>query len=142
MSTDDTKKLPEGFDIIIARLDSFEQNVTTRLDGFENRLDGLEKRIDSFEQTVTERMDSFEQRLSALEDKVDARLQETRPIWEAVQTQVAELKETVTDLKETTEKGFRRINHRLEVISGDINLVRADLHDHEGRLEKLEGPHQ
>ena len=135
MSTDDTRKLPEGFDVIIARLDSFEQSVTTRLDGFE-------KRIDSFEQTVTERMDSFEQRLTALEDKVDARLQETRPIWEAVQTQVAELKETVTDLKETTEKGFRRINHRLEVISGDINLVRADLHDHEGRLEKLEGSHQ
>jgi hypothetical protein len=70
-------------------------------------------------------------RLSSLEQKVEERLYDTRPLWEGVQAQLTELKTEV-------EKGFRTVARRLDIISGDINQVRADLHDHESRLEGLE----
>lgn len=38
-------------------------------------------------------------RLTTLEDKVDARLRETRPIWEAMQADLRDVKGTVTTFK-------------------------------------------
>ncbi|MCI0485022.1 MAG: hypothetical protein L0229_00200 [Blastocatellia bacterium] len=124
MSTDDTRKLPEGFDIIIARLDSFEK----RMDSFEQN---VATRLDSFEQAVTARMDSFEQRLTALEEKADRQVIETRPIWERA---LAEIAETRAEMG----KGFRNVERRLEIVSSDINQMRASLRDLEDRLDKLD----
>jgi hypothetical protein len=81
---------------------------------------------------ILARLDSIDSRLGALEQKVEERLYDTRPLWEGVQAQLTELKSEV-------DKGFRTVARRLDVISGDINQVRADLHDHESRLEGLEG---
>ena len=57
-SKDSAPMLPESLEPLIARLDSFEQKVTARLDGFEKRLD------------------SFEERLTALEEKGDNKARE------------------------------------------------------------------
>jgi hypothetical protein len=68
----------------------------------------------SFEERVFARFDALDARIAALEDKVDRRLQETRPIWEAMQTQLERLNSKVDILiKEfyevkTTSRGLIR----------------------------------
>ncbi|HLG16528.1 MAG TPA: hypothetical protein VJH03_18780 [Blastocatellia bacterium] len=104
-------------------------------------------------------------RLLVLEQKVDERLYDTRPLWEGVQAQIAEFKaevqaqiaefkadvqaqitefkaevqKQISDLKAEVDQGFRKIGRRLDVISIELNQLRADLHDHENRIEALEG---
>ena len=49
------------------------------------------------------------------------------------------LESEIGGLRSDMEKGFRHLERRLDVVSVDINQVRADLHDHSSRIEKLEG---
>jgi predicted nucleic acid-binding Zn-ribbon protein len=60
------------------------------------------------------------QRLTSLEEKVDKRLKETRPIWEAVRTQIEKLDEN------------------FNVFIKDICDVRGAIGGHEKRLDVLE----
>jgi predicted nucleic acid-binding Zn-ribbon protein len=60
------------------------------------------------------------QRLTSLEERVDNRLKETRPIWEAVRTQIEKLDE------------------KFNVFIRDIYDVRGDIGGHEKRLGVLE----
>ncbi|HLM58114.1 MAG TPA: hypothetical protein VK422_18570 [Pyrinomonadaceae bacterium] len=65
--------------------------INDRLTSIENRLTSVENRMASLEGRVTaleNRFSTIDSRLTALEEKVDARLRETRPIWEAVQSQL------------------------------------------------------
>ena len=70
-------------------------------------------------------------RVDSLEQKADARLQDTRPIWEAVQSQI-------TGMRDEMNEGFHNIERRLDVVSADINKIRADLRFLENRMDKLE----
>ena len=77
-------------------------------------------------------------RLSALEQKVDERLHDTRPIWEAVQTQIAELHTEVTN-------NFQKLNRKFDVVTRKVDVFNEDLLDLkykqrelEGRMDKLE----
>jgi hypothetical protein len=63
---------------------------------------------------------ALDQRLTSMEKKVDSRLKETRPIWEAVRTQIEKLDE------------------KFNVFIRDIYDVRGDLGGHEKRLGVLE----
>jgi hypothetical protein len=65
MVEDTTKDMPN------AR--SFEERVFARFDALDTRFDSLDGR------------------LTTLEEKVERRLQETRPIWEAVQAQLKQI---------------------------------------------------
>ncbi|MCI0487477.1 MAG: hypothetical protein L0229_12860 [Blastocatellia bacterium] len=143
---DTTQKLPEGFERILARLDSFEQNMNAQMDLFKRdmtaRMDSFEQnmtaRVDSFEQNMTERMnsfernmnarmDSFDQRLTALEEKVEQRLLETRPVWEAVLAQLTEAQNDIRDIK-----------YRLRALNDNILTVIAEKRHLEDRVDKLE----
>ena len=62
----------------------------------------------------------LDQRLTSLEDKVDSRLKETRPIWEAVRTQIEKLDE------------------KFNIFIRDIYDVRGDISLHDKRLGVLE----
>jgi chromosome segregation ATPase len=83
MSEEKTKEQPD------AR--SFEERVFARFDAIDARFDALDARVDG-----------LDMRLTTLEEKVDRRLQETRPIWEAVLAQLEQLNNkfglVVTDL--------------------------------------------
>jgi glutathione S-transferase len=72
-------------------------------------------------QRIEERGQAMEAEIIALNTKVDERLKDTRPMWEAVQAQLAELKESDERLRHEQErlryemeKGFRLIDRRLE----------------------------
>jgi hypothetical protein len=84
-------------------------------------------RLDS----IDSRLDNVEGRLTTLEDKVDRRLQETRPIWEQVLARLDSLESEV-------RTGFRRIERNVGTLIKDVLEVRADQHDLEDRMDKLE----
>ncbi|MEK6302044.1 MAG: hypothetical protein AABO41_15145 [Acidobacteriota bacterium] len=105
-------------------------------------------------------------RLEQVETKVDERLRETRPIWEAVQAQLGELKESgqtesrlrqaqIAELRETleaqiseirssqqsfraeVEKSFRQLDRRMEMYSEMVSRVHAYERDLEDRVDEL-----
>jgi hypothetical protein len=65
----------------------------------------------SFEDRVLSEFAALNRRLTALEEKVDARLRETRPIWEAMQATLEEIRlqlsEVVRDLFATRARVAR-----------------------------------
>lgn len=119
MSDDDTtKELPIG-----DRLDSLislVQQIAVDVRSSSERLERLESR--------QERLD---ERLERLETKVDERLHDTRSMWEALQTHITELR---TDM----EKGFRRLDHKVELYHKTLIELYADHRDLEERVDKLE----
>ena len=55
-------------------------------------------------------------RLSALEQKVDERLHDTRPIWEAVQNQITELRAEMI-------KNFQKIDRKFDVFTRKVDTL-------------------
>jgi chromosome segregation ATPase len=53
---------------------------------------------------ILARFDSLEMRMRALEDKVERRLQDTRPLWEEVLTQLTAVEERLTKVEERLGK--------------------------------------
>jgi hypothetical protein len=113
-----TKELPTG-----DRLDSLislVQQIAIDVRSSSERLERVEGRL--------ERLETRQERL---ETKVDERLHDTRPMWEALQTQITELR---TDM----EKGFRRLDHKIELYHKTLIELYADHRDLEERVDKLE----
>lgn len=69
---------------------------------------------------IVARLGGMEQRLGTLEQKVDERLKDTRPLWEAVQTQL------------------QQINYKLDAINKRFLHTEADVIALENRVTKLE----
>ena len=67
---------------------------------------------------ILSKVRSIDSRLSSLETKVDERLRETRPIWEGVVAELAEVK-----------KEQKLTNHKLDRVILDIANVRAELEE-------------
>ena len=124
MSKDLTQKLngsiEDKIDRLITAVQSIDSRVITRLKEIETRLEGLETRIGG-----------LETRLESLEIKVDERMKETRPMWEALQTQLAEL-------RESQDKGFRRFDHAMDQVAGNQTRLHADYVELESRVYKIE----
>ena len=131
MSKDLTQKLNGSLEDKLDRLFSAVQSVDSRLANVETRLERVETRLES-----------LETRMGSLEIKVDERMKETRPMWEAVQTQLTELKEShemrFAELHESQEKGFRRFDHAMDVVSGNQNRLHVDYIELESRVYKIE----
>ena len=88
----------------------------------------------SFEERVFERFDaldrqmaSFNERLTSLEEKVDRRMQETRPIWEAMQHKLEQLDEKSD-----------RLSEKFDLILSDLYDTRANVKSLGKRVTNLE----
>lgn len=92
--------------------------INGRLDNLETRMGNLETRLDSLEA----RLGNLETRMDALEEKVDRRLQETRPIWEAVLERLTAIEQRVASVEDEM-KDFRYVIrfHDLERFQRDFN---------------------
>jgi chromosome segregation ATPase len=108
MSEETTKEQPD------AR--SFEERVSARFDALDARFDSLEERVNQLDG----RMDSFDARLASLDEKVDRRLQETRPIWEAVLAQLEQL------------------NSKFKIVADDLLDLRAKVDVLDRRVTTIE----
>ena len=65
---------------------------------------------------LSQRFSNFENRLTSLEEKVDTRLQETRPIWEAVLLRLDKI-----------ETRLDKIEAKIDVFGKDLVDARADI---------------
>lgn len=118
LPSDDTKLILAQLQIILSRLDAIEASQKT--------LDANQK--------------SLETRQAALEEKVDRRLQETRPIWEAVLVQIIELKERQQKFEEDMLREMKRTRRDFTAAMKMESQVNADFRgDTEERLDELEG---
>jgi hypothetical protein len=77
-----------------------------------------------------------------LEEKVERRLQETRPIWEAVLARLDKLETGVVNLKEEVAHGFRKLEKKIGLITEDLLDVRTEQRLLEIRVDKLESKPQ
>ena len=132
MSNNLTENLNDPQDTKLDRLITAVQTIDSRIASLDSRIESLESRIGSLES----RIGSLDSRLASLETKVDQRLHDTQTIWEAVQAQLSEI-------RDTTEKGFRTIDRRMERQIGEFERLHAyqrDLEDRVDRIEKLQNP--
>lgn len=116
MSNDDPTKNLDNHELLlqlIGMFRSFEERLEVRLQGFEERLREHDAKIESLEKTV------------------EARLYDTRPMWEAVQLQIVELRADM-------EKGFRRSDRKAALFHEQVSDLYAYQRDMDERLEKLE----
>ena len=88
----------------------------------------------SFEERVFARFDTLDLRITTLEDKVDSRLRDTRPIWEAMQADLTNVKEDMTKVR----GDVKEIKYTLKAMHKEILRVRTDLEELDERVEKLE----
>lgn len=130
MSEDLTKKLPKSDSEKIALILTIVQTLVTRVDSIELRLTTLEQRFDH-----------LEQRFEALERKVEERLHDTRPIWEKVVADIAQLKEgqlrLESDVREIKES-VRDIDRRVSFLGDTMIKVQANNRDLDNRVYELE----
>src|SRR5262249_48918724 len=103
-------------------------------------------------QKIDERQQKMDERLASLETKVDKRLKDTTPMWEAVQVQITELKQSQHQLKESQdqmrgdiqnltseiEKGFHLLDRRMERLAGDFNRLYGEHRVIEERLDDFD----
>jgi hypothetical protein len=69
------------------------------------------------------RFNGMDARLARLEERVDARLQETRPIWEAV---LARLDTMETRLEKMDER-LERVDSKFDVVASELLDMRTDI---------------
>ncbi len=94
---------------ISGQLINLEEHVNERLDNLENQQAALSARFDNLENQQA----ALSARFDNLETKVDQRLRDTRPIWENVLSQLAELHKEVEELRAETSSGFRAVDRKI-----------------------------
>jgi predicted nuclease with TOPRIM domain len=123
MSEDLTKKLPQSDSEKLSLILTIVQNLETRVDRLEVRLSNLETRFDN------------------LEKKVEERLYDTRPIWEKVMADIAQLNEGQQrlegDVREIKES-VRDIDRRVSFLSDTMIRAQAHYRDIDNRVYELE----
>ena len=115
MNEDPTKELPGA--------SPFEQRVLAEFAALRSEVGGLRGEVAEIrnqQMAMAKNIVALDQRLTSLEERVDARLKETRPIWEAVRTQIEKLDE------------------KFNLFIRDLYDVRGDLALHDKRLGVLE----
>lgn len=123
MSEDRTRKLPNS--------QSFEERVLSQLSAINTRFDTVDARLDRIETRISAvegHVEQIDKRLTALEDKVDRRLQETRPIWEGVQAQLANI-----------EIKVEAMNEKMDTLAIDMFELRSDQRTLQKRVTRMEG---
>ena len=115
------------------------KDLTQELNGsLEDKVDRLITIVQSMDSRMGNVETNLETRLASLETRVDERLKDIRPIWEAVQTQLAELRESQDRLRGEMEKGFRLVDRRLESQPVEYDKLYRYHRDFEERVEKIE----
>jgi chromosome segregation ATPase len=77
---------------------------------------------------------TLDTRLAALEQKVEERLHDTRPIWQKVVTDIAEVRAEVHDIRTSQRDSLRRMS----VFHDTLITMQADYRDIYDRVRGLE----
>ena len=116
MSEDLTQQLPKS------NSDTLNLILTT--------VQSLDKRLEKLEL----RVENIESRLQHLEEEVEQRLHDTRPIWQKVVTDIAEVRAEVHDIRTSQRDDLRRMS----VFHDTLITMQADYRDIYDRVRGLE----
>lgn len=135
--------------------DTTQQLLVARLD----RLISVAEETNARLQNVEESQDALKAQFENLDAKVEKRLQNTRPIWESVQSRLTDLDKKVDgigelrtemesrftkletdiqDLRTETASGFRATVRKIGVVMENLVGLTADIRELQDRIEKLE----
>ena len=123
MSEDLTQTPAASPDPALAQILGAVQDLGTRLGSLENRFGNLETRMGSLEQ------------------KVEERLYDTRPIWEKVQADIAQLQEGQESMRKDVREvrtELRDMNRKLSIFNDNLVQIQADYRDIYDRVRDLE----
>ena len=133
MSEDLTKKLPKNDSEKLSYVVTAVQDLTSRIQALDNKVEALDHRVE------------------ALDDKVEERLYDTRPIWEQVVANVAQLQEGQQRIEEGLELSrnesresrtvLRDILRRMSIFNDTLVMIQADYRDIYDRVRNLELRH-
>ena len=84
---------------------------------------------------------SLETRVQRLEQKVDEKRYDTRPLWEKLEADIADLKKTLHTETSEIKRSLRDLSRKQSVLNDSILQVHADLRDMDGRLLAIESTH-
>lgn len=111
------------------------EDQTQKFDGSDgDRLDQLIAMVQGLTvevKSLTAQVQTIDTRMTALERKVEERLYDTRPMWEAVQSQM-------TEMKEEMQKSFRLLNNKFDMLNKHFSDLYADQRETERRVGELE----
>lgn len=128
MSEDATQQL------MIARVDQLISLVAV----MNENLQQVNTRLDKLETQQGE----MSARLQNLETIVDQRLYDTRPLWESVLSQIAELHKKidtrVEELRAETSSGFRAVDRKIGALSKNLIDMTAEIQELREMVEKIE----
>lgn len=128
MSEDATQQL------LIARVDQLISLVAV----MNENLQQVNTRLDKLETQQGE----VSARLHNLETIVDQRLYDTRPLWESVLSQIAELDKKidthVEELRSETSSGFRAVDRKIGALSKNLIDMTAEIQELREMVEKIE----
>jgi chromosome segregation ATPase len=100
--------------------------------------DGTLAQILTAIQNLSTRLESLEQRFVSLEQKVEERLYDTRPIWEKVQADIAQLLGSQDSLAREINTHWRDMNRKLSIFNDTLAEIQADYRDIYDRVRGLE----
>ncbi len=101
---------------------------------FDNQAEGKKlTQILTVVQELDGRLAGVEARLGSLEQKVEQRLYDTRPIWEKIQTDIAQIHADIVGLKE----GQQRLEQGQELSQGEIRNIKTQLRDFNSKFSSF-----
>jgi len=101
---------------------------------FDNQAEGEKlTQILTVVQELDGRLAGVEARLGSLEQKVELRLYDTRPIWEKIQTDIAQIHADIVGLKE----GQQRLEQGQELSQGEIRNIKTQLRDFNSKFSSF-----
>ncbi len=101
---------------------------------FDNQAEGKKlTQILTVVQELDGRLAGVEARLGSLDQKVEQRLYDTRPIWEKIQTDIAQIHADIVGLKE----GQQRLEQGQELSQGEIRNIKTQLRDFNSKFSSF-----
>jgi tetrahydromethanopterin S-methyltransferase subunit G len=83
-----------------------------------------------FEIRVLRELANLNHRLTALEEKVDSRLQDTRPIWEAVLARLDSMETRLNSIDarlDSMDTRLEKVEDKFEAVAGELLDMRTDI---------------
>ena len=84
---------------------------------------------------------TLENRIHRLEEQADERRYDTRPLWEKLEVDIAELKKSLHSETDEIKRSLRDLSRKQSILNDNVLQIHADLRDMDGRLLTLERTH-
>jgi chromosome segregation ATPase len=109
----------------VQQLNIKQDAMQERLDRVAERLQGLNQKVEALDHKVEERLQGLNHKVEAFDHKVEERLYDTRPIWEKLVSDVAQLQES----QERVEESQQRCEGRFDVLEKESREIKTFMRD-------------